>query len=172
MFYQTQTACMPSKGQKMLFFTLVTLTFDLDIQTRSSMGPNTLLCEFGTNPFSGYQDISYTNKKVTDSAKNRTLCSSLCVVKIGQKFRDKLGHHISGLNSPQKTFKFRHKPVQPGHLASKICVTCMERVAVLWHTTLRSKTRHPIFLNNSVKNEPILARKGADGHRRQHARLR
>ena len=39
-----------------------------------------LPCEFGPNPFSGYVDISYTNKKVTDSAKNRTLRSSLCVV--------------------------------------------------------------------------------------------
>jgi len=38
------------------------------------------VCEFGANPFSGSRDISYTNKKVTDSAKNRTLRSSLRAV--------------------------------------------------------------------------------------------
>jgi len=32
-----------------------------------------LPCEFGPNPFSGYVDISYTNKKVTDSAKKQNL---------------------------------------------------------------------------------------------------
>jgi len=32
-----------------------------------------LPCESGTNPFSGSGDIWGTNKKVTDSAKNRTL---------------------------------------------------------------------------------------------------
>jgi len=43
-----------------------------------------LPCEFGANPFSGYRDISHSNKKVTDSAKtqNRTLRSSLCAVKV------------------------------------------------------------------------------------------
>ena len=37
-------------------------------------------CEYGANPFSGSRDISYTNKKVTDRAKNRTLRSSLRAV--------------------------------------------------------------------------------------------
>ena len=54
---------------------LVTLTFDLDIQTRPSEGPNTkhvfLVNLTDANPFSGSRDISYTNKKVVDSAKNR-----------------------------------------------------------------------------------------------------
>jgi len=27
-------------------------------------------CEFGANPFSGSQDVSYTNKKQSDRAKN------------------------------------------------------------------------------------------------------
>jgi len=31
-----------------------------------------LPCEFGANPFSGSGDISYTNKKVTVSAKTET----------------------------------------------------------------------------------------------------
>jgi len=39
-----------------------------------------LPCEFGTYLFSGSGDISYTNKKVADSAKNRTLCNSLHVI--------------------------------------------------------------------------------------------
>ena len=54
----------------------LTLTFKLfwaRDQTRYS-------CEFGANPFSGSQDISYTNKKVTDSAKNWTWRSSLRAV--------------------------------------------------------------------------------------------
>jgi len=32
-----------------------------------------LLCEFGPNPFTGSRDISYTNKKQTDGAKNRAV---------------------------------------------------------------------------------------------------
>ena len=39
-----------------------------------------LSCGFVANTFSGSGDNSYTNKKVTDSAKNRTLRSSLRVV--------------------------------------------------------------------------------------------
>jgi len=46
----------------MPFLSLVTLTFDLDLQTRPSEGPKCLTCEFGTNPFSGSRDISHTNK--------------------------------------------------------------------------------------------------------------
>jgi len=58
----------------------VTLKFKL-IRARDQ---TRLDCEFGGNPFNGSRDISYTNKKVTDSAKepyanarNRTLRSSL-----------------------------------------------------------------------------------------------
>ena len=53
---------------------------DLDLQTRPSEETR-LPCEFGADPFSGFRNISYTNKKVTDTAKNRTLCSSLRAVK-------------------------------------------------------------------------------------------
>jgi len=59
MFYQTQTARMPMKPLKNAVLSLVTSTFDLDLQTRPSDGP----CEFGANPFSGSRYISYTNKK-------------------------------------------------------------------------------------------------------------
>jgi len=53
-----------------LILSLVTLTFDLDIQTRASEGPNTHLpCEFCTNP---RYVMHKQNEKVTDSAKNRT----------------------------------------------------------------------------------------------------
>jgi len=42
MFYQTQTTCRPPKGMKnAVFLSLVTLTFDLDIQTGLSKRPNT-----------------------------------------------------------------------------------------------------------------------------------
>jgi len=42
MFYQTQTARRPLKGPKnALFLSLVTLTFDPDVQTCPSEGPNT-----------------------------------------------------------------------------------------------------------------------------------
>jgi len=63
------------------FLSLVTLTFVIDIQTHPNKGTNTLPgCEFGANPFSDSGDISYTNKKVTGSTKNRILQSSLCAV--------------------------------------------------------------------------------------------
>jgi len=59
------------------FFSLVTLTFDLDIQTRPSEGPNTsnllILCK-SVQRFPG--DLSHKqkkNKKVADTTKNRTL---------------------------------------------------------------------------------------------------
>ena len=61
MFYHTQTA---ENAEKCRFLWPRPSTFDLDLdhQTR-------LPCEFGVNPFSGSRDTSYTNKKVTDSAK-------------------------------------------------------------------------------------------------------
>jgi len=61
---------------------LVPGDIDVDFQTRPSEGPNAYLpYGFGANPFSGSRDISYTNKKVTNSAQNRTLRSSLRAVK-------------------------------------------------------------------------------------------
>jgi len=42
----------------MPFWPLVTLTFDLDIQTYPSEGPKRRPCEFGANPFSGSRDIA------------------------------------------------------------------------------------------------------------------
>jgi len=59
---------------------LLTLTFNLvraKDQTR-------LPCDFGTNPFSGSRDISYTDKETqTDGAKKNSInfCRSLRVVK-------------------------------------------------------------------------------------------
>jgi len=61
----------------MLFLFLVTLTFKL-VQ---AMDQTRLLCEFGANPFSGSRDISYTKKRQTDGAKNRTFHSSLHAAK-------------------------------------------------------------------------------------------
>ena len=49
---------------------LVTLTFDLDIQTRDQ---SHLVCEFGANPFSDSRDISYTNKKKSQRAPKQNL---------------------------------------------------------------------------------------------------
>ena len=54
----------------------LTLTFKLILVRDRTRLP----CEFGANPFSGLRDISYTKKKVTDSTKNITLCSSLRAV--------------------------------------------------------------------------------------------
>jgi len=66
------------RAEKMPFLSLVTLIFDLDLQIRPSEGPNTSSCEFGANLFSGFRDISYTNKKTqTDGAENRTYRNGL-----------------------------------------------------------------------------------------------
>jgi len=54
----------------------LTLTFNLG-QARDQ---TRLPCEFGANPFSGSQGISYTKKPQTDGAKNRAFCTSPCVV--------------------------------------------------------------------------------------------
>jgi len=66
----------------MPFLSLVTLTFDLDLQTCPSEGPNRSSVEFGANPFSGSGDISYIDKKKpqTDGTKNRTFRGSLPAV--------------------------------------------------------------------------------------------
>jgi len=63
---------------------MVTLTFDLNIQTRPSEAPNApslWIWRKSVQQFPIYF-INKTNKKVTDSAKNRTLRSSLCAVKM------------------------------------------------------------------------------------------
>ena len=54
------------RAKKCRFLTLVTLTFKL-VQRRDQ---TCLLCEFGTNPFSGSRDISYT-KKNTDRRRQQ-----------------------------------------------------------------------------------------------------
>jgi len=59
----------------------LTLTFKL----ARARDQTRLPCEFGVNLFSGSRDISYINKKVKDSAKNRTLRSSLRAVIINRK---------------------------------------------------------------------------------------
>jgi len=92
MFYQTQTARRLLKRPKnAVFLSLVTLTFDPDLQTCPSEGfvrardQTCLPCEFGANPFRGSRDISYTNKKMqTDGAKSRTFRSSPHVVISGK----------------------------------------------------------------------------------------
>ena len=65
------------------------MTFDLDLETRSSEVSNSLPCEFGTNPLSGSRDISYTKKNTdwrrhkqnlpqfTECGKNRAILSML-----------------------------------------------------------------------------------------------
>jgi len=55
----------------------LSLTFKL---FRTKDRTRRLPCEFDTNPFRRSRNILYTNKKVTESAKNITLCSSLRVV--------------------------------------------------------------------------------------------
>jgi len=63
----------------MPFLSLVTLTFKL-VRARNQ---TRLPCEFGANPFSGSQYISYANKKTTDwRRQNRTFRRSLRAVKI------------------------------------------------------------------------------------------
>jgi len=72
----------------MRFLSLVTLIFDLDIQTRLSEGPNTSSCEFVATR-SAVPEIfdSQTNKQrnkktYTDGAKNRSflVCSKQSTV--------------------------------------------------------------------------------------------
>jgi len=65
----------------MPFLSLVTLTFDLGVQTRPSEGQTRLPCEAGANPFSGSRDISHTTKTAqTGGAEKRTFRSSLRAV--------------------------------------------------------------------------------------------
>jgi len=48
----------------MVFLSLVTLPFDLDLQTHRVRDQTLLPAEFGANLFSGSQDIPYTSKKL------------------------------------------------------------------------------------------------------------
>ena len=91
MFYQTWTARRPPKWPENAFSFFVILNFYLrhSIQTRPSEGPNTSslwIWRKSVQRISGSRDISHSNKKVTDSAKNRTLRSSLRAVKYRNNF--------------------------------------------------------------------------------------
>ena len=66
--------------RKPRFLSIVTSTFDLDLQTRPCERPNVFPVNMGQICSEAPRDISHTNKKVTDCAKNRTLHSSLHVV--------------------------------------------------------------------------------------------
>ena len=63
----------------MPFLSLVTLTLTLTFKLVRARYQTRFPCQFGADPFSGSQDISYsyTNKKQTDGAKNRTFRRSL-----------------------------------------------------------------------------------------------
>ena len=85
MFYQinrTKAAKRDKKCRVLSWWSWpLTLTFKL-VQARDQ---TRFPCEFGANPFCGSRDdsgdISFTNKILTDSAKNRSLHSLLHVVK-------------------------------------------------------------------------------------------
>ena len=57
--------CRGVMGTPKPVLSLVTLTFDLDIQARPNEEATRLPCELGANPFSGSRDIWGTNKKQT-----------------------------------------------------------------------------------------------------------
>jgi len=83
---RTQAAERAENG-KCAVSVLVTLTFDLDLQTLRARDQSRLPSEFGANPSSGSRDISFIHKHKTqtDGAKNRTFRSSLRAVKISRK---------------------------------------------------------------------------------------
>jgi len=66
--------------QKSWLLSTVTWPLTLRFKLVRARDQTRLPCEYGANPFSGSRDIPHTNKKVTDSTKNRTLRSSLCAV--------------------------------------------------------------------------------------------
>jgi len=83
MFYQTHTARRPPKGPRMSFLSRVTLTSDLwfsNLRTRPSEGPNTSSVWIWRKSVQRFPVRTQT-KKVTDSAKNRTLRSWLRAVR-------------------------------------------------------------------------------------------
>ena len=71
-----------SKGAKNAVLSLVTLTFDLDLQTRPSEGPNTSSVWIWRKSVQRFPGIFHTQTKnpQTDDAWNRTSCSSLLAV--------------------------------------------------------------------------------------------
>jgi len=71
------------KGRKMPFLSLVTVTFDLDIQTRPSDGPNTSSLWIWRKSVQRFPRYFIHKQKATHSAKNRTIHSSLHEVMIG-----------------------------------------------------------------------------------------
>jgi len=82
MFCQTETTHRLPKGPKNAVFCLWwpwPLTFDLDIQTFLSEGPTLLPCEFGANLFSGSRDISYANKKKSQTSPKTKPYAVHCV---------------------------------------------------------------------------------------------
>ena len=80
MFYQTQTARRLPEGSKNAVFVVGDL--DLDIRTPPRRDQTRLTFEFGANPFSSSKRyFIHKRREVTDSAKNRTLRSSLSAVK-------------------------------------------------------------------------------------------
>jgi len=69
------------RAEKMPFLSLVTLTFDLDLQTRPSEGPNTFSGVNLAQIRSPVLEIFHTQTKTqTDGSKNRTFRSSLRAV--------------------------------------------------------------------------------------------
>ena len=85
---RTQTRCLIEhklhaghrRGRKCRFLSLGPWPLIFDLQTCPREDQTHLQCKFGANPFSGSRGITYTNKKVTDNANNRTLCNSLRLV--------------------------------------------------------------------------------------------
>ena len=73
---RTQAA---ERTEKWRFLSLVTLTFDLELQTRPSEGPTRLPCECGANPFSGSRDISCTSRKTRLTAPKTEPSAVHCV---------------------------------------------------------------------------------------------
>jgi len=61
------------RAEKYRVLSLVNMTFDLwpTFKVLRASDQTRLPCEFGANPFSRSRGISYTNTKVTDSAKNK-----------------------------------------------------------------------------------------------------
>ena len=77
MFYKLQAGCI---------FSLVTLTFDLDLQTRPSEGPIKHFFHVNLAQIrSAVPDIFHTQKPQTDGAKNRTFRSLLLAVRMPHK---------------------------------------------------------------------------------------
>ena len=74
------------RAEKYCFLSLVTFIIDLDLQTRPREGAYVIRVKLAQIR-SAVPEIFHTRTKtVTDSAKNGTLCSSLCAVKTTSHF--------------------------------------------------------------------------------------